>query len=1010
MNRNPFAARLALVFTATVTFAAATSQTILIDLGLNTQTSAGNWNNFTAATSGNPAALSGLIDSTGAVTSIGLSFSETFATAAGIAGSGANWDGPFPGELAVIPQSALRDGMFIQQNGTATITISGLASGYAYNFILYGARGNNGGGAVFAFTGSNSATGTISNVLENSTEVATVTGIKPTTAGVIELKVTQGSSNLNGSLNFMQIEGVPARGSGFFGVLDESWEDSRNWEAGSVPTISDEVSLGGTPAALDETYSIDGEELLIGEFESASGNQLTDDEADFSSLSPADGYWLEILSGGEVVTTSEVASGAGTVLTTVDDISASVTPGNSYRVRRAGWTAGSGTVPASPQLLTVGAGVSATARDLSVGGDSDGNTLKIRGGQLDLAGSGWIGSNSDANELILQDGSGGEFADFITGGDFTIGSVNSTNSLLTATGSSLLDIGGSLFIGVDGSSDTVMTLADDSFLTVSQEIRVGSGNPTDNSSLLMAGNSSVSVENSQSAAVALFIGGPGVSQGALLQMNDNANLQVAGEARFSAWNGSQSSLELDGQSGLVVTGSFTGQSGETNATISGNASLEVGANFYLARYQNTVDPYSVSFLTMGGGRLEIGGSMITTETGNAEVILNGGLIQIIGDFQLHQQGRLPNVTNFDHISTAVLNGATMEVGRDFFVTTSGNAEFTMESGSLLVGGDLFASSFQRLWDDDGDSGTPNVPADGTGIGRFIQRGGTVEIAGTLAPDRPVTEGEDRGDGTIRLEGGTCRAAALSLNANSLLDIKDGVLTLTGDVGPDINVDVATGRLVGLDSAATKPTLDGTEQQAMGRIRWKYDASSQTTIVWATSTNIPHLTLTNARIAENSVDLLLGTLSKPDGTTGSTFTLVSGPGDDDNSDFSILGDELWLNATPDYETQTFYTIRVQGTNDAPGVITILNIVVINDESDDPPPVLAPVEIVSVTHNGTAFTLVYDAQGDPVDIYRSADMENWGTPIATGHTGGTFVDNEADPAVSPALFYRMVKSAP
>jgi hypothetical protein len=1009
MTHLPIARAWSLMLAAGASAAFASAQTILIDLGLNTQETTGNWNNASAAVSTLPAAITGLIDSDGNTTSIDLAFAKSFGTASNIAGSAANWDGPYPAELDGLPPSALRDGLFVQQGGTGTLTFSGLDTGSTYSFTLYGARGNNGGGAVYAFAGTNSATSTITNVYQNSTEVATVNGISPSAGGVIALEFTQGTSGLNGSLNFIRIEAFPARNTGFYGVLDAKWEDPRNWAAGSVPGIADEVSLGNTPAALDAGYSIYGTVLQSGEFDAASGNELTDNDADFSSLLATDSHWLEILSGETVAATSRVASGAGTVLTTVDDLSALVSAGTPYRVRRGAWTSGGDIVPASPHLLRVGPGVSATAASLSMGGESDGNLLEVLGGQLELSEGGWIGASSDANEMNLQDGSGGEFADFLTGNDFTVGSVNSTNALLTASGSSFLHIGGTLSVGATGSDNAGMNLGGQSIGTVARELRVGSGNPTNNSSLVISGNADLMVQNTQTAPVALFIGGPGLSQGAQLLMSDHASLQVTGEARFSAWNGSQSSLAMSGQSRLMVTGPFSGQSGETEIDIRGDASLEVGGNFYLARYQNTVNPDSVSSLTMDGGLLKVAGSMITTETGNADLLLTGGAIEVAGDFQLHQQGRLPNVSNFDFVSTARLDGTEMEVAGNFFVTSSGNAEFIMESGSLLVGGDLFASSFQRLWDDDGDPQTPNVPADGTGIGRFIQRGGSLEITGTMAPDRPATEGVDLGDGRVTLEGGTCRAGSIMLNANSLLEMKDGILTLTGDVRAAINVEVATGRLIGLVGAAAKPSLDGTEHQAMGRVRWKYDASSQTTIVWATSADIPHLTLSNARIISNSIDLLIGTLAKPDGSTTPTFILASGPGDDDNDAFFILDDELWLKNPPNFHVKPYYSIRVQGINDAPGIVTVLNIVVIDDGSEPPPPP-EEVEIISVSHAGTAFTLAYDAQGAPVDIYRSADLQNWGTPVASGHTGGTYVDNDADPADFPSMFYRVVRSAP
>jgi len=53
----------------------------------------------------------------------------------------------------------------------------------------------------------------------------------------------------------------------------------------------------------------------------------------------------------------------------------------------------------------------------------------------------------------------------------------------------------------------------------------------------------------------------------------------------------------------------------------------------------------------------------------------------------------------------------------------------------------------------------------------------------------------------------------------------------------------------------------------------------------------------------------------------TYSLVSGNGDSDNSAFSISGDKLLINNSPDYETNSSYSIRVQSKDQ--GGITIEN---------------------------------------------------------------------------------------
>jgi hypothetical protein len=95
-----------------------------------------------------------------------------------------------------------------------------------------------------------------------------------------------------------------------------------------------------------------------------------------------------------------------------------------------------------------------------------------------------------------------------------------------------------------------------------------------------------------------------------------------------------------------------------------------------------------------------------------------------------------------------------------------------------------------------------------------------------------------------------------------------------------------------------------------------------------------ITLSNAQVAENSPGgSVVGTLSATD-TVGDTqsFTLVAGAGDGDNAFFAIAGDSLQLApaASPDYETQASYSVRVRATDsgglstDEAFTITVTNV--------------------------------------------------------------------------------------
>ncbi|MEQ8467477.1 DUF4347 domain-containing protein [Coleofasciculus sp. E1-EBD-02] len=80
-----------------------------------------------------------------------------------------------------------------------------------------------------------------------------------------------------------------------------------------------------------------------------------------------------------------------------------------------------------------------------------------------------------------------------------------------------------------------------------------------------------------------------------------------------------------------------------------------------------------------------------------------------------------------------------------------------------------------------------------------------------------------------------------------------------------------------------------------------------------------LNLSNKTINENiAAGSAVGTFSSTDSDAGDTFTysLVSGTGDTDNSAFTIDGDQLQINPSPDFETKSSYNIRVR-TTDAGG---------------------------------------------------------------------------------------------
>jgi hypothetical protein len=73
---------------------------------------------------------------------------------------------------------------------------------------------------------------------------------------------------------------------------------------------------------------------------------------------------------------------------------------------------------------------------------------------------------------------------------------------------------------------------------------------------------------------------------------------------------------------------------------------------------------------------------------------------------------------------------------------------------------------------------------------------------------------------------------------------------------------------------------------------------------------------NENIAANSIVATLGT-TDPDVGNTFTYALVPGTGSTDNAAFSISSNQLKINASPNFETKSFYSVRVQ-TRDQGGL--------------------------------------------------------------------------------------------
>ncbi len=140
------------------------------------------------------------------------------------------------------------------------------------------------------------------------------------------------------------------------------------------------------------------------------------------------------------------------------------------------------------------------------------------------------------------------------------------------------------------------------------------------------------------------------------------------------------------------------------------------------------------------------------------------------------------------------------------------------------------------------------------------------------------------------------------------------------------------------------------------------------------------TTVNENVPANSV---IGTLTTTDPDAGNTFTyrLVAGISDTDNAAFSIVGNQLQIHNSPDFEAKNSYSVRVKTTDqDGLGFEKVLTITV-NDLPDVVPPTdgnfdgIPDTEQSNVTSiqtpNNQFVTFVSDSQQQPIQVQAIAN---------------------------------------
>lgn len=168
----------------------------LFDFGQASNTTAGNWNNFTdPTTTGVP---TDLIDNAGILTGESLTLTDDFDPNPNSTGT----QSPDPG--LPFPDSSTRDSFFGSDNylgvpqPTGSFTLSSLEAGKYYSFTIFASRTGVPDNREASYTITGSTTETVAlDAANNTANTATILNIQPDGSGEITIEVEKGSNNTN---------------------------------------------------------------------------------------------------------------------------------------------------------------------------------------------------------------------------------------------------------------------------------------------------------------------------------------------------------------------------------------------------------------------------------------------------------------------------------------------------------------------------------------------------------------------------------------------------------------------------------------------------------------------------------------------------------------------------------------------------------------------------------------------------------------------------------------------
>jgi hypothetical protein len=238
-------------------------------------------------------------------------------------------------------------------------------------------------------------------------------------------------------------------------------------------------------------------------------------------------------------------------------------------------------------------------------------------------------------------------------------------------------------------------------------------------------------------------------------------------------------------------------------------------------------------------------------------------------------------------------------------------------GNSGAGGDFGGGGSGGRGGFGGGGGSFGVSAFGGGSGGFGGSGAVGTAFGGAAPNSGPSAGPSGGGaglgGAIFIRNGALTLDTVSFTSNAT----------TGGIG---GLDVGTNRgasgqakggavFVNIGATITTTGVTYTSNSAVNAGSTAEDNAN--IFINSIPNQAPtNLNLSNAQTNENvPANTPIGTLSSTDPDAGNTFTysLVAGTGDADNAAFSIAGNQLRINTSPDFETKSSYTVRVRTTD-------------------------------------------------------------------------------------------------